>query len=579
MFRALLGVGAVCGLASLVLYRERGYSNWMLLLWLAGLAGLSVFFWSRSGALPRIERLDLLAPLGVTVACAPLYVISLYDTPVHVSSDEVTISGVAKHYASASDVDPFGASYYFGRPTMLFIAWGRLGELLGGIDLYHMRLLHALFGLLTIAACYAIFRQLLPRGWAMFATALFGVSHSMVMISRLAMRENTSVLLEVVALAMLLWGLRNNHLFVTIWGAVVAGLGFYAYQPARATMLLWIAFLVALAVLFRRTFPLRRLVVLGATSLAGFVLMAGPIVIAESQLGSASAASPDAESYRDSVMLFRVGRQKQQEWHFTSSFAEAYKINVKQGLGAFNNKIEDHGFIYTNRGHGFVDPLTGILLWFGVGLVAVGLIRRRVGEGALLALVSFVTLWLVFALVVNKAPNYTRMLVMLPFVAYFVTEAVRWVAGRWRSVPYAAAALASVALVALIGWNLSILRDYIEHGERHGDSIGSTGRYVDSHEDTAGMIYIAVSDASPYYTRGGLAWSMDWVRYFAKDPNQVTPVDPVQLVNFQAPPPFALLMTRHAWQTAHEQLADRYPRGRLRNVLPDGANVVLEVPS
>ena len=71
-----------------------------------------------------------------------------------------------------------------------------------------MRLLHALFGLLTIAAMYVLMRQLLPRGWAIFATCIFGVSHSFFMISRLAMRENTAVLVATVAFALLLWGLR-----------------------------------------------------------------------------------------------------------------------------------------------------------------------------------------------------------------------------------------------------------------------------------------------------------------------------------------------------------------------------------
>jgi hypothetical protein len=573
LFRWALAAGATCGLVSLVRYHEKGYSDGMLLLWLAGLAGLSVFLWSKSVALPRIARLDVLASAGLAVVFAPLYLISLYEKPVQVSSDEVAIIGVSQHFTEATGVDPFGPSYYLGRPTMLFLAWGRLGELLGGLDLYHMRLLHALVGLLTIAACYALFRQLLPRGWAMFATAIVGVSHSMLMISRLAMRENTAVLIEVVALAMLLWGLRNNHLFVTFWGAVIAGLGFYVYFPARAIFPIWLAFLVVVAVLLRRSFSLRRLAVVGAAGLAGFVLMAGPIVIAESRWD----APPEAQPQKDSLMIFKLGRDKQWQWMGTPTFRDAYEINVKWGLTAFNNKIRDHGFIYDNLGHGFVDPLTGILLWFGVGLIAFQLVRRRAGEGPLLAVVGFLILWLSFAFVVNKAPNYTRLLVTLPFVAYFVAEAVRWISGKWRSVRYAQVALISAALLGVVVWNLSIARDYVRTGERNGDTIGSTGRYVAAHKDTAGMhFYIAVSDASPYYSWGGLSPSIDRMVLFAKEPGQVTPVDPTQLLHFQAPPPFALLMTRDAWQAAAPQLAERYPRGRIRNVMPTGTHVALE---
>jgi hypothetical protein len=38
-------------------------------------------------------------------------------------------------------------------------------------------------------------------------------------------------------------------------------------------------------------------------------------------------------------------------------------------------------------------------------------------------------------------------------------------------------------------------------------------------------------------------------------------------------------MRREVWQPVATQLADAYPRGRIRNVTPDGARVVLEVPS
>lgn len=572
-----LVLGACAGAVSIVAYGANGFSYWMLFAWFVGLAGLSVFFWSTSRALPRIRLADVAASAGLVVAFAPIYLVSLYRNPIQVSSDEVAIIGVAKHFAEASGVDPFSVSYYLGRPTLLFMAWGRLGELLGGFDLYHMRLLHAIFGLLTIAACYALLRQLLPLWWAVFASAVVGACHSMFMISRLAMRENTSILTEVVALAFLLWGLRNRNLLATFWGGVFAGLAFYVYFPSRATFPLWIAFLVALTLLFRRAFPPRQVALLGATGLAGFVLMAAPIVIAETK----APKRDDTQPQRDSVMLFKLGRDKQQEWVFKSNFLDAYKINVKWGLTAFNNDIVDHGFIYDNPNHGFVDPLTGILLWLGVGVVGVGLIRRNADEGALLALLSFVILWLSFAFIVNKAPNYTRLLITLPFVGYFVAQAVRFASGRWKSIRHAPAVLATATLAAIVVWNLAIARDFIDLGKRNGEAIGSTGRYVASHKTTPGqMFYIATSDASPYFLFGGSDTAIDRLELFAGSRTQIgPPIDPFQLRTFNVQPPLALFMTRYAWQGAASDLAKTYPRGRIRNITPDGAWVVLEVPA
>src|SRR5439155_23474729 len=109
---------------------------------------------------------------------------------------------------------------------------------------------------LGIAISYALFRQILPRWWAVMASCVLGLSHSYLMISRLAMRENTAVLAEVAAFALLLWGLRRDNELATFLGGVVAGLGFYVSYPSRAAFPIWLALLVGLAVFYRTRFTL-----------------------------------------------------------------------------------------------------------------------------------------------------------------------------------------------------------------------------------------------------------------------------------------------------------------------------------
>ena len=88
---------------------------------------------------------------------------------------------------------------------------------------------------------YALFRLMLPRTWAAFATILVGASHSMFMLSRLAMRENTALLAVVLSFTLLLWGLQKKHELATFLGGVVAGLGFYVYFPGRVALPIWVA--------------------------------------------------------------------------------------------------------------------------------------------------------------------------------------------------------------------------------------------------------------------------------------------------------------------------------------------------
>src|SRR5438876_2134426 len=91
----VLGLGLASGLASLVVYDVSGYGTAMLLLWLVGLFTLAFLFRVRSAALPRIARIDLVAGGALMLAFVPLYLVRLYNWPVHVTTDEPTIMGVS----------------------------------------------------------------------------------------------------------------------------------------------------------------------------------------------------------------------------------------------------------------------------------------------------------------------------------------------------------------------------------------------------------------------------------------------------------------------------------------------------
>ncbi len=570
-----LGVGLALGAAALLRYYSSGYGGGMLVLWLAALAALSVCFWSRSRSVPRIARLDIAISIGLALVFSPLYLMALFRWPAQVDSDEIVITSVIKEYGAASGVDPFGVSNYLARPSGLFVLWGNLAELMGGVDLYNVRVLHGLFGLLTIAATYALLRLLLPRGWAVFATVLVGTNHASWMISRMAIHDNTAVLVEVVALALLFWGLRKDHELATFAGGFVAAIGMYVYVPGRAVFPLWVLFLVLCAFVRRDRFPRRQLVRLGAIAAAGFVLMAGPLLIAESKI-------PATDSPQSDVLLVHAeAREFQRAWISADSVWEGYKTNVVHGLGAFNNNELDNSWIYENPGHSFVDPLTGILLWVGAGVVTVGLVRRhRRDLASLLALSSFVALWLSLAFLVNKAPAYTRMLIILPFVAYLVAEGARWLAGRWSTVRFGPALVTGGIISAVVVWNAAIAWDFIQEGRKHGEPIGSTARYVDAHRDIPGQRFYFVnqddSDSFRYYVWGETDYR---IALFVRDRSQLGgTIEPGSLLAFTARPPFALFMRRGAWRFGGAVLADRYPLGRLRNVTPDGTRVVLEVP-
>ena len=234
----------------------------------------------------------------------------------------------AERWAHRGNSDLFGLSDYLGHPAFLFVVWGKLGELFGGVDLGTMRALHGAVSLLAVAASYFLFRQLMPRRWAIVAVLLLGLSHSLFMIGRLAMRETSALLVEVVALALLLRGLRHRAPFPTFLGGAVAGLGYYVYQPARSIIVVWLLFLVVLLAFARERFPARRLAGSAAVALSAFALVAAPVVIAELK-----APADQATLSRESLLVFDDARQLQRDWVFADGEWEGVRTNIGYGLG------------------------------------------------------------------------------------------------------------------------------------------------------------------------------------------------------------------------------------------------------
>ena len=136
------------------------------------LIALGAFFVSISGRFPRFERADLLPFRRARPPLRP----SLPGEPLRLagSGDDGRADDHGRLRTTRDPGDPFGVSNYQNRPASLFVVWGKLGLLLGGIDLFHVRLLHALFALLDDCRVVRLVRQLLPRRWAFFAGCLLG---------------------------------------------------------------------------------------------------------------------------------------------------------------------------------------------------------------------------------------------------------------------------------------------------------------------------------------------------------------------------------------------------------------------
>jgi hypothetical protein len=204
-----------------------------------------------------------------------------------------------------------------------------------------------------------------------------------------------------------------------------------------------------------------------------------------------------------------------------------------------------------------------------------------------LAVVGFISLWLTLTFLINQAPNYTRMLVSLPFAAYLAAKGLEWLAGIPRSVVGERIELLSIPLkttmfvigIMMIGlWNLGIVGDYINFGQEDGSIRGATARYVMARTSIEGYSYHLFADEDrPYYVWGSPDLWRDWIKYFVADEQQLSVRPPEECVELPMSPPFTAFMNVSVWQDCEAQFINEFPHTELRYMNPTQTRVAIEV--
>ena len=582
----LVGLAVLLWLVAVGRFGAYGFSWDTFILWFGALVGVAQLARLADGDLrAKVANLTQeLAPLAVLLAVfAPLYLLFLYHLPQQVNTDEISLM-IFERLNLTRPVNLLGVSPYFSFPSLPFILFSRLGVLLGGINLSNMRLVHAGFGLLIIFLGYALFRLHMPRGQALGGAVLLGSNHALLGISRLAQWDNLSLFAELAALIVLVAALRRGSHFIAVLGGFLAGLSFYVYLPGRITIVIWLLYLGVCWLLRRDTQGRRLILRVAVASSISFLMVATPITV-----GQLKDTRPGHNYYKRQLMIFPEGRAYQQQWFRAQTVAEGIWINISHGLTAFNNQEYDRGFIYENRGHGFLDPLTGVLLWVGVFYAARELSRKdQAQDGNALALTGFGALWFTYTLVTNQTPNYTRMLVVLPFVAYLATEGLRRVAaipliprialpkslGWIRGYEWFA-----IGVFVVAAWNAVIYSKYIEFGFTQGNMIGATARLVAHRSTNPDLeLYLSADENLPYYTWGGPEQWKEWAGTFAQEGQILQVADGEECKYSELFAPFIAFMSAQVWELCRPTLLTAFPTLQVENMLPNGTRLAVEVP-
>ncbi len=580
-------------------YFKGGHNLKIIFMWLLGLIIVSIYFFfidEREKTKISYSKNIICIVLLLAIFIIP-YTFYLYNIPVQVSTDEIVITSLAKQIAHQPNIDIFsliGLGSYSGYPNLIFYFLGRLAQSIGGINLFHIRLINAFVGLIIIALSYLFFRVLsLSKLYAIGGAIIMGFQHTLFSLSRLAMGNNFPLLIELSALTLFYIGWKHKSLFYTFLGGVVTGLSFYVYFPARIILILWLVFLISSYLLIWSKQQRQIVPKFFSIGIIGFLIMVAPVGLATLKIPLSVAF----DYQKSQLIVFSEGMELQKQWIGATTITEGIKINIVNGLSVFTKNLHDQGYIYVNYGHGFLDPLTRILLWLGFTIVLFGLItknRPETKEQDLLAFSSFLFIWLFFAFLTTKNPSYTRLLIILPFIIYLVLVAIKEIINVfikilekffWKDkIKFLSQISFCLIIISIALWNLNIYKDYVMIGFQQGDDVGSTGRYVEARKNIVNYTFLLATDNQySYYSWGDSYGWQKWIKIFATDNQKVAIINPQDLFSTEkvmticSNRSFTLFLNQNLYAKIKDNLFVNcdFPT-KIYNIKPDGSLLALE---
>lgn len=587
-------------LASFGYYVTSGFSWWFFLGWLSGIVLLSLhmrrYRRRQTNIAPALEPADNKFILALALVFGVIYLSFPFSYPWQMNTDEIIIRDQIRDMCfKQPGINILGTSTYFAFPAFVHVLFGTLANLQGGITVEHLRTVHATFGVAAVVCSFLFFRSLLlERKLALPATLLFGLNHSFLSISRLVSQNTTSPLVEVVSLAVLFRGMLRKCPYLLYLGGAAAGLSWYIHPPARVIFFLFMLAYLLNRWAFRSWKSWAKSLI---PVLIGFFLVTFPM------LWSIHLTPKENFEYQRGQFLFLPeGRQVQMVQVWAPTEFDGVMTNIRQGLLAFNYPIHDHSNIYINDGYGFVDPITGIMIWIGIAYLLFSWYRRIEHRQAdILCIGSFISLWLMFAFVITFAPSFTRMTIFLPFVAYL---AVHGLVGTSRLLTAGAMKLRAFGvtrgtrrskfesgcfatiLAVMIVLNLQSIWKFYHDSITVGDIVSSTYRHIEKLLPRPNWNVVLACDEDKYKY---FDWGDDGQWWGFADRNDLQDrlivISPQKLMTQMSKgsedrhftPPFTLFLNAPLWQKVQADFAKRHANYTVEKMMPDGSRLSITV--
>lgn len=369
---AAFGAGAVPLSVVLVRLGTGHYSHWLIIPFALSLGLLAVPFALRDSRLLSMPKLRLSRPLVAEVAFVAammglfisLNLVDLTHWRFSAEGDEYAFFERAKAIANGAPFNIFFQNGVYGYHPVLSTAYQASFMKVLNADIFAWKLSLVILIAVTLVPFYLLMRELFATRVAMLATGIAATSHVLFAFTHTGFDNLTAILPTVLALWLLVVGLRRDSTLALFASGAAAGMGLYVFYSSRATILIIGLFLLLLG---RRGLRAERLLPIAIA----FAVVAAPIFtihgwdVIDQTIGLSS-----AEAERGGT-LARLGH------------------NIVPSLMAFNYSPNAARYVSGS----LLDPLSAVLfamglavaltqanrpalrlmlVWFAVGLVVTG---------------------------------------------------------------------------------------------------------------------------------------------------------------------------------------------------------------
>ncbi len=408
--------------------------GWYVFPWLASMVAVAAVFILPGRPRQDSKRRSRIAEIAFVAAVMATFVAlnarDLTDWYYSVIGDEYAFYNEARSQLENGVFRPFDQAGVYGKHPVLGTTYQALVMAVLGSAHFGWKMSSVIAIAISIPGVYVIGRHLGGRGVGALATSIFASSHYLFAYAHTGYNNIHALAPSVWALALLVHGVRKQSALSLYASGVLAGLGFYTFFSARATIAIIVIFLLSQGSLRRAITSLRPIAI-------GFIIAAAPMFVV---------------SRMDTISMMITEVPGGYSTTVSGPALERMAENVTRNLLAFNFNADAHHYVTGS----LLDPLTAVLAVLGAGLAI-----RHIRRSAFRLLLIWIGVGAVVTGVLSPYPGVaiSRLNFLIPPLAVLAAFALveAWRAARFRpgifSLRWSGPAAAIVVAIAILGLN------------------------------------------------------------------------------------------------------------------------------